>query len=157
MKFKFALFLVLIALIQQIEAGQMIITGLATIDDRPIPEGTVIVARILDSEVGRCNISEKGGYSITVVTDDKVGSPIEFYVDGYKAIQIVPFDPSKFIVIDLNFEKFELKGIPTTTVITTTIEKPGIIGQVVGFSAEYGATILGILILLILIWHTFRR
>jgi len=155
MKIQFALFLIFLLLIQRTEAEQMIITGLASIDNKPVSEGTVIVAKIADKEVGICNVSERGGYSITVITDDDIYSPIEFYIDGYRAIQVVPFEVNKLIVIDLNFGKFE--STTTTIQSTTIIEKPGIIGHVIGFSTKYGATIVGISILLVLVWYTFCR
>ena len=156
MKTRIALPLIIfVVMAQQISAEQMILVGLAKIDDKPIPKGAIIVAKILDKEVGKCNISEMGGYSITIETNETPYAPIEFYTDGYKAIQVVPFEPDKIMVLDLNFRRFEEK-FSTSTTIPTTFERPSVTGHFIEIST-YGATLGGIVILLILAWYTFKK
>jgi|GEM_PF-3521276 len=153
----FALLFVILVLIQQATASHMLVYGDVTIDGKPAPIGTVIVAKIVDIEVGNCTTEEEGIYGILIATNESEYTPINFYIDNSRAIQVVTFIPESVMMLTLDFKSLE----ETTTTIrkvelpTTVVQEPGIIGRAISFTTNDG-TIIGFIIVLVLIFYSLR-
>ena len=150
----FALLFVILV-IQEAAASHMLVYGDVTIDGRPAPVGTIIVAKIVDVEVGNCITTEEGTYGILITTNESRYTPIDFYIGNSRAIQVVTFIPESVMMLDLDFTTETTTTIRKVEPPTTVVQEPGIIGRAISFTTNDG-TIIGFIIVLVLIFYFIR-
>jgi hypothetical protein len=119
-------------LVQPVSSAGMLAYGVARFGGEPVASGSLLSARIVDSVVGNCTVGENGVYSMLMSTDRLAQSPIEFYVVGGRAVQVVPFASDSIIGIDLDFRPFAV--VSSTTSSTTLFSAPSISGNAVAIT-----------------------
>lgn len=119
-------------LVQSASSAGMLAYGVARFGGEPAAVGSLLTARIVDSVVGNCTVEENGRYSMLMFTDRLAQSPVEFYVDGGRAAQVVPFASDSIIGIDLDFKPFAV--VSSTTSSTTLFSAPSISGNAVAIT-----------------------
>jgi hypothetical protein len=148
--------LIILLSIQQATASHMLVYGKAFVDGKPVPPGTVIVARIVDEEVGNCTLAEEGFYGILIATDEREHSPMEFYAGNLRAIQVVTCTPESVLAIDLDFRSMEeTTTLPKVEPPVNVIQEPGIVGRVVSYTNKGGA-VVGFILVFALITYSLR-
>jgi hypothetical protein len=119
-------------LVQPASSAGMLAYGVARFGGEPAAAGSLLTARIVDSVVGNCTVGEDGMYSMLMSTDRLTQSPVEFYVVGGRAAQVVPFASDSIIGIDLDFRPFAV--VSSTTSSTTLFSAPSISGNAVAIT-----------------------
>lgn len=150
MKYWF-LFFVVFVLASEVAASGMLVYGHAYVGGEVVPAGIVVTAMVVDSVVGNCSVGEGGLYSVFVSTSRGEYSPVEFYVDGGRAVQVVPFVDYSVMEIDLDFDLVE-----STTTSTTLAEPPVVTGRAVSVTISDTALDFVIVVLLAVIAYSIR-
>jgi len=115
-KYFFLIFLFLfpIGFAQNLPLMPMIISGNVTINRKPAPLGTTIIAKIDDKIVSNFTVVHKGVYVLTIQgNENDIGKPIRFYVNGICEKKTLTFEPGE---IKENFN-LEVRRIPILYIV----------------------------------------
>ncbi len=155
MKFSFLLFFVVLVLVGQVAASNMLVYGYARVDGELAPVGAVVSAVVVDSVVGNCSVGEEGMFGVFVVADRLEHTPIEFYIGEVKAIQVVPFVPGGVMQIDLDFRSPVEETVMQTTT-STFFKPPAAAGRAVSVTVGDTAAYLMIVFVFLVVVYSIQ-
>ena len=107
MKKFFLFFLILVissSFVNAIPELPMIISGNVTINDKPAKVGTEITARVVDNEVNKVTVAEKGKFTFLLQKLNE-NDKVDLYVDGINSEVSVDYKSSDYQNLALAVEK----------------------------------------------------
>lgn len=126
----------------------MLVYGNARFNKTLLSPGSVITAKVKDSALGNCSVIEDGAYSMLLYYDGEDYTPVEFYISGGKATQVLPFVADTVIGLDLDFVAFKNPD-PAESTSTTLFIAPAVSGNAV--SVTLSDSFLGFIFIVLLL------